>query len=37
MEKFSWSDFVNPGNILFYLFLPLTLPIAIIRWIFFRS
>lgn len=31
MEKgFDFGDFLDPGNILFYIFLPITLPIYLI-------
>lgn len=30
----DWEDFLDPGNILFWIFLPITLPLAIIFWVF---
>ena len=28
------GDFLDPGNILFYVFLPVTLPLLVLKWIF---
>jgi hypothetical protein len=30
----DWEDFLDPGNILFWVFLPITLPLAILQWVF---
>jgi hypothetical protein len=28
------GDFLDPGNIWFYVFLPITLPLLVLNWIF---
>lgn len=33
MKGIDFDDFIDPGNILFWILLPITLPILIITWI----
>lgn len=33
MDKLSWGSFLDPGNILFWVFFWITIPVKVVSWI----